>query len=86
MDRWQKSNCLIFAIAKAIKEDQYIVIRKSHKSFKWPFCHYHFLVIPKEIVDECAMSFVPDQGDLGDWPSPLFKGHVKHGDDESQTE
>lgn len=73
------SNCLIFAVSKAIREGKYIVIRKTRRNHKWPFCKYHFLVIPKEIVDENAISFVPER-DLGDWPCPLFKGVIKKGD------
>jgi len=74
------NNCLIFAILEAIKNDKYIVIRKSKHTYKWPFCHYHFLVMPKEIVDEYATAYVPIKKSLGNWPSPLFQGRIKKGD------
>ena len=77
---WRFSNCLLFAALDAIKNDKYVVIRKSHMHHRWPFCHYHFLTVPKHIIDEYAESFVPEAGDTRDFPPPLFKGHVKKGD------
>jgi len=75
------NNCLLFAVLAMIKDDKYIVIRKSKRNHKWPFCHYHFLVLPKEIVDKYAKSYVPKSKTLGDYPCPLFKGFIKDGDD-----
>ena len=75
------SNCLIFAVLKAIREDKYIVIRKTRRNHKWPFCRYHFLVVPRKIIDEYAESYHPLIEDEGkDWPCPLFKGIIKKGD------
>ena len=74
------SNCLLFEVYRAVKDGQYIVIRKTRRKYKWPFCKYHFLVLPKEIVDEYAVSYTPVKKDLGDWPCPIFKGFVKRGD------
>jgi len=73
-------NCLFFAIRKAIKEDKYVVMRKSRHDHKWPIGRVHFLVVPKWIIDEYAESFCPTADDLGSFPCPLFKGEVKKGD------
>ena len=74
------SNCFLFAVRRAINDNEYIVIRKTRHQYKWPFCKYHFLVVPKEIIDKYAESYVPEKEDLGDWPCPLFKGKIKKGD------
>jgi len=74
------SNCLIFAILEAIKNDKYIVIRKTKMNHKCPFCKYHFLAVPKEIIDKYAESYVPKVSSLGDYPLPLFRGHIVKGD------
>ena len=74
------NNCLFFAVLEAIRNDKYIVIRKSNRNYRWPFCHYHFLVLPKDIVDKHAESYVPIAKTLGDYPCPLFKGFIKKGD------
>ena len=71
------NNCLFFAIKEAIKNGKSIVIQRSKHNHNWWFCRYHILVLPKKIVDKYAESFVPDAETLGDWPCPLFKGHIK---------
>lgn len=76
-----KNNCLFWAIVDAYKNGKYVVARKSHHDFKWPGPHLHFLTIPKWIVDKYAESFVPDKENLGTFPLPFFKGHIKKGDD-----
>lgn len=75
-----RNNCLFFAITEVLKENKYVVIRKSRHNHKWPICHYHFLVIPKEIVDKYALSFIPEKETLGDYPCPFFKGSIVKGD------
>jgi hypothetical protein len=74
------NNCLFFAVLEALKKGKYIVIRKSYKDYYWPFCHYHFLVIPKEIIDKHAEAFVPEIEDLGSFPLPVFWGFINKGD------
>jgi hypothetical protein len=75
------NNCLFYAAWEAIKNDKYIVIRKTRHAHKWPFLKFHFLVVPKEIIDEHAISYVPVKDDLGDYPCPLFEGFIKKGDE-----
>lgn len=79
-NKWRLSNCLLFAACRAIRNGEYIVIRKTRQDYMWPLCKYHFLVVPKEIIDQYAESFVPDKKSLGAFPPPLFWGHVKKGD------
>ena len=77
---WRLNNCLLFAVLEAIRNDKYIVIRKTRRNYRWPCCRYHFLVVPKSIIDEFAESYLPEAETLGDWPCPLFKGVIKKGD------
>jgi len=74
------SNCLIFAVLEAIKKGKYIVFRKTRHKHNWFCFNYHVLTIPPEIVEQHAESFVPEKGDLGPLPQPLFRGRVKKGD------
>ncbi len=74
------SNCLIFAVLEAIKKDKYIVIRKTRMEHNCPGCKYHFLVIPKEVIDKHAESYKPIKETLGKYPPPLFEGKIKKGD------
>lgn len=78
--KWKVNNCLFFAIWRSIKNDKYIIIRKTRRKYLWPFCRYHFLVIPKDIVDKYAESYVPKKDDLGKLPLPWFRGYIKKGD------
>jgi hypothetical protein len=80
-NRWKYNNCLLWAILEAIKDNQYIVIRKTKHHHRWPFCKFHFLVLPKKIVDVYARSYVPKKETLGKWPPPFFRGYEKDGDD-----
>ena len=77
--KMKHNNCLFFAMQKAINEGNYIVIRRTRKEHKWPI-KWHFLVIPKELVDKYALSFVPVNEATEDYPWPLFEGYVKKGD------
>lgn len=82
MDDLTHNNCLFWALRDAVKNNKYIVIRKTHVDYNCPGPHLHFLTVPKWIIDKYAESFVPLPDDLDDkWPCPLFKGHVVKGDD-----
>lgn len=79
LNKMKISNCLIFAAIKCIENGDYIVIRKSRHKHKWPF-KYHFLTVPKEVINKHASSFIPVKKDLGNYPPPLFFGKIKKGD------
>lgn len=73
------NNCFIFAILEAIKHDKYVVIRKSKHNHKC-LIKLHFLVVPKDVVDKYAISYIPIKKSLGNYPCPFFSGRVKKGD------
>jgi len=77
------SNCLFYAIWRKIKYGDYILFRKSRHNHWWLCFRFHIVVMPKERAVACPYlsSFIPDDKDLGKLPCPLFKGHIKIGDE-----
>jgi hypothetical protein len=76
--RPKNNNCLFWALWKWRKEGGYLCFRKSrHNHF---FIRIHVLWHPPE-PNEYFEHFIPDKDDLGISPAPLFKGHIKRGDD-----
>lgn len=68
------NNCLCWALAKWKRYGGYIVMRKSN--YGW---FPHFLWLSKDRTQ--LESFVPDDPRHKVLPPPVFRGHVKEGDE-----
>ena len=80
------NNCYFYAKWRQLRYGDYVLTRRSRHRHKWPFFKKHYLVLPRNVGEQCPYlrGFVPFKDSLGNFPCPLFKGFVKKGDEDKK--